>query len=96
MSLFDETINALKEEFNGLMKPEASETELKAFEEIKQKISKLEEEHKALQGENTRLKDKLVDSIKFSGTSKEVDDSGATQRAPTLEEFAQTYFQNKR
>ena len=90
MTSFDEILKTLQDEINSLATSQKSEEELSKIASMNQTLANLQEQHKALKEENTRLKDKIVDSIKFSGSSKQYDDVQPKQ-SMSFEEYAQSY-----
>lgn len=87
---FDKLFEEFTKEINSFTSSERTEEELNKISAINEMALKLQEQHKALQEENTRLKDKIVDSIKFSGTSKQYDDVQPRQ-SMSFEEYAQNF-----
>ena len=84
----------LIEEINSFAKPEMATEELDKISAINKMASDLQEQNKALKDEITSLKEKLIDSIKYSGTSKQVDDVRPKQ-SMSFEEYAEKFIANR-
>lgn len=90
MTKFDELLGNIKSQLKSFVSNDMSPEQLNTIAEMDKALDQMNDSHNEVVGENTKLKDSLIESIKntgFKSGANENDDIGTTGETKSLDEI---------